>query len=70
MRGSKAKAIRRKVYGDQSLRQPRQYDETNHRRKLVESDWLYTGARIVNTHTLVNAPSSLRAKYQAEKKVA
>lgn len=67
MNAKKAKALRKKIYGDQSLRQPREYMPTNHRQVLGRDD---KGATIIRTSvTLVNAPGSLRAKYQAAKKL-
>lgn len=57
MNGKKAKKIRRQVYGDQSLRSPRSY----------EADIVFTrkGARRI----IRNVSTSLRALYQAAKKV-
>lgn len=51
MRGKKAKAIRRQVYGDMSLRTPRPYD-WSHRNQ---------------TGTCTNTQNSNRAKYQEAK---
>ena len=67
MNAKKAKALRKKIYGDQSLRQPREYMPTNHHQYTTRND---QGAVVVRTAvTLVNAPGSLRAKYQKAKKM-
>jgi hypothetical protein len=51
MRGKKAKALRKIVYGDMSLRTPRKYLEVKMGRGRV----------------IYNDPKSLRAKYQRAK---
>ena len=64
MRGTRAKAIRRAVYGDQSLRQPRRY-------MLLTVAAGPKTARIRWTSTIVrNDPEGLRAKYQRAKGAA
>ena len=60
MSGKKAKAIRRKVYGDQALRQPRKYGRLRNQRDEKTGDMI--------PGTIYNKPDSLRARYQAAKK--
>jgi hypothetical protein len=60
MRGTKAKAIRRAVYGDQSLRNPRKYVAIQH--GVDKQDQPIIQIR--------NHPDSLRAKYQQAKRCA
>lgn len=55
MRGTKAKAIRRAVYGDQSLRNRRSYVAV----RLGAPD---------RGETIINDPHGLRARYQKEKR--
>lgn len=64
MRGKKAKAIRKAVYGEQSLRNPRETEEINHKR-VIDNDgrWLFS------TATVVNKIGSLRSNYQRAKKM-
>ena len=62
MRGSKAKRIRRAIYGDQSLRHDGKYIVTKEVRRLDR-----TGKEIIN-RTIANAPNSLRALYLKAKK--
>jgi len=62
MNGSKAKAIRRCVYGEQSLRQKRRYVRLNNQRDRKTGDMV--------PGTILNAPDSLRARYQAAKRTA
>ena len=57
MNGTRAKRIRRTVYGDQSLRHPRKY------RRIVRRYW--DGNPITQT---INEPGSLRAIYQQVKR--
>ena len=62
MNAKKAKALRRAVYGEQSLRQKREYIRLdNHRDKM-------TGAFVAGT--IINKPGTLRATYQGAKKTA
>ena len=64
MNGKKAKAIRRRVYGDQSTRQPRQY-------LAILRGWvtdIHHHAHAVTQR--INKPGSLRALYQAAKRGA
>jgi len=60
MNGSKAKSIRRAVYGSQSLRQPRQYVRLSNQRDEK------TGNMVAGT--IINRAGSLRAVYQSEKR--
>ena len=60
MNGRQAKAVRRKVYGEQSLRQKRRYVRVNNQRSLKTGDMV--------PGTIMNAPDSLRALYQAAKR--
>jgi hypothetical protein len=55
MNGKKAKAIRRKIYGDMSLKEKRKYIGIQYKPLSV---------------TIKNHPAGLRAKYQAAKKAA
>ena len=54
MSGKRSKALRRQVYGDQSLQNPRRY--------VRYSPGNQRGGY------LINAPDSLRARYQAAKR--
>ncbi len=58
MRGSKAKEIRRQVYGDQSLRQKRDYRIIRRKKSTYSPE----------SGQIVNAIGSLRALYQKAKK--
>jgi len=62
MRGSKAKRIRKAIYGDQSQKQERTYGMKNGRRVFDQ------GKFAGHTFTLFNQPDSLRARYQKAKK--
>lgn len=57
MNSKKAKALRKKVYGDSSLKGKREYGEKNHRQ-----------VKGGITKTIFNQPDTLRAKYQKAKK--
>ena len=62
MRGARAKRLRRAAYGDLSLRNPRAYVKVVTRKKVGGLVPQY-----VNRDTLLNAPGSPRAIYQAMK---
>ena len=66
MNGSKAKALRRKVYGEQSQRGSREYVAAYN-----AWAWRALGSHLANTlapGTITNKPGTLRAKYQAAKR--
>lgn len=58
MNGKRAKAIRRQVYGDKSLRGERKYVQVRNQRG--KDGWL--------PGTIRNHPTSLRAQYQRAKR--
>jgi hypothetical protein len=59
MNGKKAKRIRKAIYGEQSLRQKREYVRLRN-----QPDWKL--GMILGT--IMNAPDSLRARYQMAKR--
>jgi len=59
VRGSKAKAIRRKVYGDMSLREPRRYTRLHNQRDKKHGGFV--------PGSILNLPDTLRAVYQRVK---
>lgn len=64
MNGRTAKALRRQVYGDNSLKEPRQYLAVSVKRNL-------SGGTITShVGSIINHPHSLRAKYRAAKRTA
>ncbi len=64
MRGSKAKAIRREIYGDQSIRTERNYRAIQRGRVRNKDGEVFTLPQIIND------PESLRARYQRAKRGA
>jgi hypothetical protein len=60
MRGRKAKAVRKAVYGDNSLRQKREYFRINNSRHIRTGD--------LGPGTVVNTSTSLRSIYQRTKR--
>lgn len=65
MNAKQAKRLRRVIYGATDQRQPRRYS-------LIRIDKPVQGTpgEFDMRLTLINAPSSLRARYQAAKKIA
>ncbi len=74
MSGSRAKQTRRAVYGDQSIRQRREYRAIVHQglgsatMKRLRDLEAWTKTTFGPSVTIINRPGTLRAAYQAAKR--